>query len=238
MQEDESDFVLPGFDDAMFHPWTAVSTFSEIDIRPNTIIFCDIDDTLIHHPFLNGEWTMTLNIFFNMKHYALTGEYNFEKSTKATEAYIDSVLDERPLLHTDYEGFATMAHLAKRLVFVTARLPSTLDFTRQNLKSAGIEPDQFELRFSATEPKGEYIKSEFGEELRGYDSVIFIDDQPHNLENVYAVVEHPGLKLYRFQRVLEDPFVYYPLPPDFNPHLKFNGSMVIDIREPFSTDEQ
>ena len=229
---DNDEFVLPGFDNAMFHPWSSVSTFSEIDIKPNTIIFCDIDDTLIHHPFLNNEWTTMLNIFFNMKHYNQTGEYNFIESTKATEAYLDSVFAERPILHTDREGFFAMVGLAKRLVFITARPPSTIDFTYQNLRSIGVEPEQFEVRFSGAEKKGVYIAREFGAELRGYDSVVFIDDQPYNLENVYAVVEHSGLKLYQFQRPLEDPHVYYPLPPDFNPHLRFNGQMVIDTREP------
>lgn len=231
------EFVLPGFDDEMFRPWTVIQKFSEINVKPNTIIFCDIDDTLIHHPFLNGEWTMMLNIFFNMKHYSQTGEYNFAESTKETEAYLDSVLAERPMLHTDKDGFFAMANLAKRFVFITARLPSTIEFTCQNLQSVGVDPENYEVRFSGGEDKGTFIMREFGEELRGYDAVLFIDDQPRNLENVYSAVEHSGLKLYRFHREVEDPYTYYPLPPDFNPHMRFNGSMVIDTRTLTCEDE-
>ena len=228
--DDVSDFVLPGLDDTMFQVWTTVSTFSEIDIKPGTIIFCDIDDTLIHHPFLNGEWTMMLSIFFNMKHFAQTGQYNYEESSKASEAYLDTVLEERPIQHTDRAGFFSMAQLASRVVFITARLPSTIEFTYQNLKSVDVDPENYEVRFSGTENKGAYIMCEFGNVLNSYEHVVFIDDQPMNLENVYASVEHSGLKIYRFQRVLDDPYTYYPLPPDFNPYLRFNGSMVEDTR--------
>jgi len=229
------EFTLPGIDDIMFHPWVTIKKFSEIDIEPNTIIFCDIDDTLIHHPILNGEWTMMLSIFFNMRQYVTTGKNDFAESAKATESYLDSVLAERPMLHTDKEGFFNMVNLAKRFVFVTARLPCTIEFTSQNLKSVDVDPENFEVRFSAGENKGEYIWREFGEILGEYDSVVFIDDQPRNLENVYSAIQHPNLKLYRFSREPPDPYTYYPLPPDFNPHLKFNGTMVIDAR--ISTDD-
>jgi hypothetical protein len=232
MQEDNvTNFVLPGFDDVPFHPWTTISKFSEIDIKPNTIIFCDIDDTLLHHPFLNGDWTTMLNVFFNMKHHAETGEYNCVESTKAMEAYIDTVLAERPMLHCDREGFFKMVDLGKRFLFVTARFPSAIEFTYQNLRSIDVDPENFEVRFSGREDKGAYIRREFGEIIQGYDSVVFIDDQPRNLENVYSAIEHPGLKLYRFQRVFkEDPYVYYPLPPNFIPHLQFDGQQLVDTR--------
>lgn len=232
-----SDFVLPGLEDTMFHVWTTITKFGEIDIKPNTIIFCDIDDTLIHHPFLNGSWTTTLNVFFNMKHFALTGNYDCNESTKALEEYLDSVLKERPIQHTDRDGFFNMVDLASRFVFITARLSSTIEFTCQNLKSVGVDPENYEIRFSGMENKGAYIAREFGDVLNSYEYVVFIDDQPRNLENVYAAVEHPGLKIYRFQRQLDDPYVYYPLPPDFNPHFRFNGVAIEDIRDAGNEDD-
>jgi hypothetical protein len=94
----------------------------------------------------------------------------------------------------------------------------------------GVEPEKYEVRFSGTEEKGAYIMREFGDVLKSYEHVVFIDDQPRNLENVYAAVEHPSLSIYRFQREAEDPYTYYPLPPDFNPYLRFNGTVVEDIR--------
>jgi hypothetical protein len=76
--------------------------------------------------------------------------------------------------------------------------------------------------------KGEYITHNF--DVSKYDCVIFIDDQPRNLENVFLLVFHDNLQLYEFQFIREEsPYDYYPLPPGFNPNMRFDGVMLRDI---------
>jgi hypothetical protein len=99
------------------------------------------------------------------------------------------------------------------------------------LRSIGIEPgNHMPVYFTGFENKGEYIKQYIN--LSKYDHVIFIDDQPRNLENVFAAIEHPGLKLYQFKHEIEmSPYDYYPLPTGFNVNLRFDGKYIRNILE-------
>jgi hypothetical protein len=200
------------FDDTKETVYKNINSFSEIEILPNTIVLCDIDDTLIHHPYLNHDWITLIINLFTAKHFYVNGEYNATKGEIMADAYFETILKDIPVKHTDQEGFFNQCVKAKKWMFITARLPSTVDFTRDNLKSIGVDPDEFEVRFSGYKKKGEYIRSELGEELKLYEHVVFIDDQPRNLENVYSLVLHPSLQLYKFDHIKEDPHTYYPFP--------------------------
>ncbi len=65
-------------------------------------------------------------------------------------------------------------------------------------------------------------------DLEEYDRVIFIDDQQRNLESVYAFVDHPGLELYKYNYVREDPATYYPFPRKFPSWVRFNGEDLVN----------
>lgn len=217
-----TDIIFPGIDDfPALYPWTSIQKFSQIEIKPNTIVLCDIDDTLMHHPFLNGAWENLITTFFMHKIFANTRNWNTDAASKMAEDYFTQLFEERPFRHTDREGFFELAEKASKFVFITARVPETEQFTRENLTSIGVDPDLYEIRFSAQMPKGEYIQSEF--DLTPYDAVVFIDDQTRNLENVYSKVFHPCLKIYKFDREKEDPYTYYPFPPGFNRSYRFDG---------------
>jgi hypothetical protein len=91
-----------------------------------------------------------------------------------------------------------------------------------------IDPEKYAVHFSGNMSKGDYINMNF--DLSKYDRVVFIDDQPRNLENVFLRVFHQNLELYKFQYEREEsPFDYYPLPPGFNPNLRFDGEMLVDV---------
>lgn len=203
------------------YPWKPIHKFSEIDIKPNTIVLCDIDDTLLHHPYLNNAWQEIITAFFVTKHHYITDVYDAAVGAKNAEAYFAETFTYIPIRHTDRDGFFELGSRAKKLIFVTARPPDTVDFTRDNLRSIGVDPDSYEIRFSGCRPKGEYIQAEI--DLNPYDSVIFIDDQTRNLENVYSFVLHPSLELYKFEHVAKNPYTYYPFPRGFNRKYRFNG---------------
>ena len=236
MSEFEEPMVFPALTDLSLNPWTDVKLFSEIAVDPDskTIVFCDIDDTLLHHPFLNATWTGILKLFFYMRNQQTFGISDEQLAVKESEAFLDKVLSERPILHSDRDGFFGLAEKVDKIVFVTARPPESKEFTDANLRSIDVDPDKFDVHYNARSSKGEYIRAHF--DLSEYDSVIFIDDQPPNLDSVLnafsreeedSTKEPPKLDLYRFQRVLEDPEIYYPFPPGFPTWYKFNGTNLV-----------
>lgn len=216
---DETSIIFPAIFENALTLWTDIRAFSEISIDPakKTIVFCDIDNTILHHPFTNPSWNQLIKICFYMRNISHDRQ---KRANMEYEAYLDHVLTSQPIQHTDFVGFCEMADHVEKLVFVTARQPETLQFTRQNLACVGIDPARFEIHFSDAEEKGKYITRVF--DLSGYDSVVFIDDLTHNLESVVNHVKHAGLQTYRFVREC-DPYTYYPFPPGFLENHRFNG---------------
>ena len=244
MSEFEEPMAFPALTDLSLNPWTDIQLFGEIAFDPDskTIVFCDIDDTLLHHPFLNATWTGILKLFFYMRNQQTFGISDEQLAVKESEAFLDKVLSERPILHSDREGFFGLAEKVDKIVFVTARPPESKEFTDANLRSIDVDPDKYEVHYNARSSKGEYIRAHF--DLSEYDSVIFIDDQPPNLNSVLnafsredepkeeedattTTTRSPKLDLYRFQRVLEDPDIYYPFPPGFPTWYKFDGKHLV-----------
>ncbi len=214
-----------------FGVWKTIRTFSEIDMQENTLILCDIDDTILHHPAINVNWIMMIHRFFHLQYKTEHGHFNQLQTEIDTNAYLDSIFESVPMRHTDCDGFfAMLAHQATDLAFVTARHSTTKDFTYDNLRSLDIDPEKYAVHFAGNMGKGDYINLHF--DLSKYDRVVFIDDQPRNLENVFLRLFHTNLELYQFQYVnTESPFDYYPLPPGFNPNLRFDGEGLVDIRQ-------
>lgn len=216
---DETSIIFPAIFENALTSWTDIRAFSEISVDPakKTIVFCDIDNTILHHPFTNPSWNQLIKICFYMRNISHDRQ---KRANMEYDAYLDHVLTSQPIQHTDFVGFCEMADHVEKLVFVTARQPETLQFTRQNLACVGIDPARFEIHFSDAEEKGKYITRVF--DLSGYDSVVFIDDLTHNLESVVNHVKHAGLQTYRFVREC-DPYTYYPFPPGFLENHRFNG---------------
>jgi hypothetical protein len=195
--------------------WKTVNTFSEIPIKPNTLVLCDIDETLLHHPAINNDWVDMIQRLFLLRNHSATGIYDAAKAEEDTNKYCNVLFERIPMRHTDREGFFAMVAMAEGFAFVTARQEFARQFTYDNLRSLGIDPSGHEVHFSSNMPKGEYILANF--DLSKYNYVVFIDDQAGNLQNVLANVNHEGLELYQFQhRIGMLPHDYYPVPLEFN----------------------
>jgi len=207
-------------------PWTPISSFAEIQIPPNTIVFCDIDDTVIHHPRLNYSWVQFVLLHFQCKYMESNPEeYDPKIPLNAYDAYVKKLMaTTHPVKPTDFEGFMSVAQSSTKFIFITARHPTTLEITRNDLTAVGIDPHAYSLHFSGSTPKGVYIVQNFN--LTKYDNVLFIDDQLYNLINVSRNVKHPGLKIYKYEHEKEPPHEYYPLPEEINPKLRFNGEYI------------
>lgn len=218
-----SEFIFPWIENEIFQLWRVIDKFSDIQIKPNTLVLCDIDDTLLHHPAINNTWVDIVQHFFFLRRQTVYGEYNPVKSIEDANKYCDELFESIPMRHTDREGFFAMVGTATEFAFVTARHESARSFTYDNLQSLGIDPGTYTTHFSGSMPKGEYIRANF--DLSKYDYVVFIDDQVRNLQNVLAEINHSGLELYQFRRTVEEShFEYYPFPPGFNPNYRFDGT--------------
>ena len=227
--------VLPALFDICLNPWTEINRFSEIsvDTESKTIVFCDIDDTLIHHPFLNPNWIGIIKLFFFMRNQQALGISDEKLAIAESESYLDEIFKTRPILHSDREGFFGLAEKVDKLIFITARPSQSSEFTCANLRSIDVDPAKFDVHFCNNSNKGEYIYKHF--DLSKYDSMIFIDDQQLNLENVFKAfsredddfVKKPKLNMYKFKRLLEDPCAYYPFPPGFPSWYKFDGQFLV-----------
>jgi hypothetical protein len=228
---------FPALTNSVFHFWKTIQKFSEIDIQPNTLILCDIDDTLLHHPAINNAWNLLIDTFFYIQHHAETGFYDKNESNKKTDQFCNHIFNTVPFQHTDRDWFFAMLEKATGFAFVTARYATAKEFTYGNLRGIDVDPEKYKVHFCNGVAKGEYIIRNF--DLAKYDHVVFIDDQIPNLQNVLLLLNHADLKIYHFKRDKTDqPTDYYPLPPGFNPMLRFDGETIVQIQDAeLDTDE-
>lgn len=204
--------------------WKKIHKFSEIEVRPNTLILCDIDDTILHHPAINHSWIAVIHRFFSAK-----CDYDDSKAYSKTNRYLNTVYEEIPMRHTDKEGFFEMVDKAAEFAFVTARDESAKIFTYENLRCIGVDPDKYPVHFCGGSNKGDHIQQNF--DLSKYEHVIFIDDQSHNLENVFLLVFHPGLEVYKFEFAERPPpKEYYPFPLGFPRNVVFDGNFLYIVK--------
>lgn len=210
--------------------WTTIRSFSEIKIKPNTIVLCDIDDTLLHHPAFNHNWITLIHTLFYEYYSSLGDASDRYKAEIDARQFCDEVLSTVPIRHTDRPGFFAMVSESTTFAFITARQLESKDFTYDNLRSIDVDPEQYKVHFSGHSAKGEYIRSHFN--LSKYEHVVFIDDQARNLTNVYDIITHRGLELYQFTREIYVSSVeYYPFPPLFYGQFWFDGTNLHKLDE-------
>jgi hypothetical protein len=173
-----------------------INSFDQIPIDlPNTLVICDIDDTLLHFPGLTSEKYKEILEYFN--------SINTDQKIALNNAnnYWFKIFYQTVPIHTDKNGFSRLLSRldAKSggLCFLTARPghQSNIEFTRSNFYSLNLNYDVFKIYYSWTIPKGEFIKNQIN--LTDYTNIIFIDDMEYNLLNVNS---HFGsqIKCYKF----------------------------------------
>ena len=176
-----------------------IHTFYSIDISQNSLVLCDIDDTLLVFPkcpeaFYNEAYDYYTNIGYNAH---LTKKF----------IYNDWELNryfKKPSI-TDKEGFF---HLLERiektnstLCFLTARSGFYHQKTINDLEKVNINGNKFKIYYTNGSVKGDYIKQNIN--LLDYNNVIFVDDNNDQLENVNKEV--PFITCYKFIHIDNNP---------------------------------
>jgi len=160
--------------------YKTINSFNNIKIVENSLIICDIDETLLH--FKNWDSNFWIN---NYNHYLKI--YNDkEKAKNKTDIEYEKYIYSIKPTHNDKNGFFEMTNKIKKsnskLIFVTARDLEAKNFTHNNLKKLKVNYKKYPVFFSALTPKGEFIKHNFN--LSSFNKIIFIDDLEYNINSV------------------------------------------------------
>jgi len=172
-----------------------ISSFSDVDVKNNTLIICDIDDTLIKFP------KKFIEIYEMLKNSEIKafGKYDEQLLYEdALYAYALHTNIEKPVL-TDKNGFYLMLDKIKKqnssLVFLTARDIKHEHFCKKHFTDSGLNYNDFYVYYTNnTISKGEYINKYIV--LNNYDNIIFIDDRKENIESVNQYF--PQIKCHLF----------------------------------------
>lgn len=175
-----------------------IHTFYSVDISHNSLVLCDIDDTVLAIPkcpksFYDEGYDYYINI-----------GYNETTAKKLVLSDWDLYRFLKKPSITDKEGFFhLLARIEKsnsKLCFVTARSDCYHDKTLKDLKKINIDTDKFEIYYTNAGLKGEYIKQNIN--LLDYENIVFIDDDYGHLENVRK--EMPYIACYKFIHIVNN----------------------------------
>jgi len=161
---------------------TTVKSFKDIPVERNTLVLCDIDDTVIVFEKLGKKWWREQ---FE-DYYERNGDYDFSEKAVLKE-WIHQIHKEKPV-HVDEEGFTDFVErinaTGSTLVFVTARSSDLFCLTLHHLKQLGISP-KTDVHYTNNTPKGDYIANVI--DFDDFDHIVFIDDMEHNVNSVERV---------------------------------------------------
>jgi hypothetical protein len=138
--------------------YSIINSFNNIEITDNSLVLCDIDETLLTNKFIKL------------------------KPKKNNKPVIKMNLPK----YTDKIGFLNLMQKLNRtnskLCFVTSRDIKYFEFTRKQFKFLGINIEKFPVFFCGDTPKGLVIKTKIN--LSKFKDILFIDDLKYNLDNV------------------------------------------------------
>lgn len=167
-----------------------IKSLSDIDhphIGMNTLVLCDLDDTVLKMPGFEGSdswfrWQLELikdNSSYKHGRIAVDKEHLVQALLE-----IYTKVTPKPL-----EGQSTIDFVARcilngaELAFVTARGSETKSATAMHIQSAlGITDDQYKLILCSGQSKAEMATSSI--DLSQYSHIIFIDDRFENIKDM------------------------------------------------------
>lgn len=156
--------------------YTILHTFDSVEIKNETLVLCDIDNTLMYYEDMK-KYDDVFNKYFN-----INSHVNLSHNLAENEMR-ESVLPK----HTDKEGFFRMLGKIKDtnsvLVFITSRDPTTDYITKLEFKTLGISHENFYVHsIGSSISKGRFIVNNIN--INNYDHIVFIDDIQTNLDSV------------------------------------------------------
>lgn len=180
----------------MFIP---ICTFNDIIItNSNTLVICDIDNTLIY-------WNKTPKDFYNTIINDCP-DFTQEEIEKEAIDYNNMYRMIKPPCMTDSDGFNNLREKIKslhnsKIIFLTARteqVKNNNSFMRKNFKAIDLDYDEFDIHYTNNMiSKGEYIQKNINH--NDYDKIIFIDDYVSYIKSVKDIF--PNTICYKFEHI-------------------------------------
>lgn len=173
--------------------YAKINSFDSINItKQNTLVICDIDNTLLYWKKKSSELYYLVDEMYP--------ECSPEEKERQANSFLNMYKNINPPTHTDLEGFDRLVkrieNMSSQLVFLTARQKISEKFTKKNLNSIGIDPDKYPIHYTDNFiTKGEYIKNFI--ETDKYSEIIFIDDYDSYILSVLHLF--PTIICYKFE---------------------------------------
>jgi hypothetical protein len=173
--------------------YKTILTFNDIEINlHNTLIICDIDDTILYYE-------KNLDHFIDIVKKDFS-HFNQKEILQEAISYYNFYRNFNKPLHTDFNGFSNLLYKIKnfnsKLIFLTARTSNSIITTSNDFKSIGINYNDFNIYYTNNKiSKGDYIKNFI--DINKYNQIIFIDDNNEYINSVHDLF--PNIICYLFR---------------------------------------
>lgn len=168
-----------------------IKTFNDVALENNTLVICDIDDTLLSFEGITRDWWIR-----KIKKYKeLHNANDIEADNLALDEWRKTISNQTPIF-VDENGFKNMLDRIEKsnskLIYLTARMSFMSEITKKNFKDLGIE--YCDVHYTDKKTKSDYVLSNIN--LHEYNKVIFIDDDVRNINDVESIK-----KLFAFMEI-------------------------------------
>jgi hypothetical protein len=184
-----------------------INSFDDVIINnSNTLIICDIDETLLTWNKKSSDFNHLVKLDFNLKdkEYEEYEEYEeYKEIEKEAQCFLNMYrVIVKPEM-TDVNGFNNLLdkiiQTDSQIIFLTARPnnESSKKFTRKNFTDIGLDYDKYTIHWTNNNSisKGEYIFNNI--DINKYNEIIFIDDYESYIKTVNDILHN--IICYKFE---------------------------------------
>ena len=171
-----------------------INNFKNIIIKDNTLVLCDIDETLVRIKNIDKKWWIKTKNFFS-------GFMEKEKEIEfASFSYWLKYVSSHKAEFTDKEGFLYLLNQIKetnnsKIIFITSRPKNCIPITKKHFYDLNLDYNLYEIHHLNFKPKGEFVYNNI--DISNFENILFFDDHESNLENVFKYFGNL-ITLYKF----------------------------------------
>lgn len=182
--------------------YKTISSFNDVEIKDtNTLVICDIDETLL-------TWNKKSSDFYHVviDDFSLCNAKPTEEEIhKEALIWLGMYCEMFAPIMTDANGFHNLLCRIEKsnseIMFLTARPKNSNsnNFTRKNFIDIGLDYDKYSIHYTNNNSisKGEYIKKNINTSSDKYKQIIFIDDYESYIKTVNDIL--PNIVCYKFE---------------------------------------
>jgi predicted secreted acid phosphatase len=179
---------------------TKINTFDKITIEKNSLILCDIDDTVLRYDLSLDDFYLKIKKTLKDSNGWICNE---DIKSLALEDFAD-YRDSNIPFHTEKEGFERferkIMETDSKLYFITSRSEKFKKITEEQLESIGIDSTKYPIYFTYEHKisKADYIKKFI--DITNYSKICFIDDLPMTVQLVKKKFPHFECFIYKYDK--------------------------------------